>query len=148
MSLRPITIDDFNEVYSMEDGLVNDKDIVIKSTKEEVEKCLKSGLSYGVFDGDKIVAYTLGYTDEYNYSVFIEKCVSDYNYRGNGFQALTVGTVLATAKSRGCVVAVATVGPKNSFSLENFKKVGFTELGIRELFDNQRVLLECRLLNT
>lgn len=94
------------------------------------------------------MAYSLGYYDEYEFSVFVEKCVTCTSHTKRGLQAETINLVLQAAKFKGALFAVAAVSPKNETSIRNFRRCGFHVAAEKyNLFGsaNTRTLLVCRL---
>lgn len=148
LSVRILREKDFKCVVKLDSTLKGMQDIVIRNTEEEIIRCLESGLSVGLFDKERLVAFSLCYSDSYNYACYVEKCFTVTEYRGKGLQSKTIGLVLDKARESGNLVAVAFVSPKNTISLNNFIRSGFKDLGVRgELFGIgvKRNLLVCEL---
>jgi ribosomal protein S18 acetylase RimI-like enzyme len=145
LDLHPTT---FREVRALERCIDDGNKLVIQSTDAEIKKCLGSGLSVGAYHKDKLVGYSLGYTDEYRFSVFVEKCYTSPTFRNMGIHQGTLGELILNAKKAGIIHAVATVSSINRISLRNFARYGFLCVGSRKnLFgvENERALLACKL---
>ena len=145
---RNLDISHLSKVMLIEMTLPDDGSLVLKSSTEEIKKCLRSGMSVGIFVDEELVSYSLCYGDEYSYACYVEKCVTIDSHSGNGFQSETIGEVLELAKSKNYRVAVAMVSPLNSVSRYNFSKCGFTKVTLlTNVFGTRynRELLECKL---
>ena len=73
--------------------------------------------------------------------------VTDPKWRGFGIQKHLTDCAVSLAKSSGCKVILATVSPKNSFSLNNFLSKGFSvsKEGLRKYDALERSLLRMDL---
>lgn len=137
-----------DEVVKIEQNLPDNESLVIKSTNDEIKKCLQSEMSVGIFVEGTLVSYSLCYGDDYSHTCYVEKCVTLDSHCGKGFQSETISAVLEKAKEKGYIMAVAMVSPFNSVSLYNFGKCGFDKV---TLLTNvlgtkyNRNLLECKL---
>lgn len=135
-------------VREMEDTLrsVYPSSLVIASTLEEINKCIESGHSFGIFEAKKLVSYVLCYEDEYKFSAFIEKTNTIVGHRGKGYNSILMKRVLKSIKSARMSFAVAMVSPSNVNSVEAFKSAGFTQHKKLEYQNEARLLMTKQLL--
>ena len=81
--------------------------------------------------------------EQYGDVLTFDVVVTDPKWRGFGIQKHLTDCAVSLAKSSGCKVILATVSPKNSFSLNNFLSKGFSvsKEGLRKYDSLERSLL-------
>lgn len=124
MEVKPLSMSDMSLVEDLEFMFLSDPDLCLVSDKGDIERCLGSGCSYGLWLGGDLVAYSLAFFTEYG-SAYVEKCFVRQDYRGNGFQKLLLGLNLDALLANGAIVVFSMTSPDNLPSLRNFAKAGF-----------------------
>lgn len=73
--------------------------------------------------------------------------VSDPEWRGFGLQKLFIDRAIAEAREAGAKAVLATVSPRNSYSMDNFLSKGFTVIrtGLSKYAELERSLVSFRL---
>lgn len=112
----------------------------LRSTRQDVIKSLRSGMSYGAFLKDELIAYNLCFDNEYRIA-FVEKCFVHPSYRGNGLQSSLLMKSLAAMRQKGIINAFAMASPTNVWSLRNFRSRGFESVGEIEFQGYKRLIL-------
>lgn len=124
---KQLTLDDYDEVESLESEIGKDPRMCMKSDAEDVKKCLHSGCSKAVVEDGNIVAYTLAYFTDYG-TAYIEKVFVSENWRGRGLQCELVKEAMKVLLSHDVHETYTMASPYNLASLHNFQKVGFRVL--------------------
>lgn len=85
----------------------------------------------------------LSWEDAFTFDVV----VTDPEWRGFGLQKLFIDRAIDDAKAAGAKVILATVSPKNTYSMQNFLSKGFTvsKTGLSKYANLERSLLSYRL---
>ena len=147
--IRQLTINDISQVFKIEEEVGKiDVSLVIKSTNEEILKCINSKKSTGIFAEEELIAYTLCYTDEYESIAYIEKCATKENHKGNKYHIKTLNLCLDFLSKEDYILAIALVSPTNLASMKNFKNCLFEEKAVRNnLYNciNKRKVMICYL---
>lgn len=123
ITVRCLTIKDLSDIDSLENTL-SDYNICLKSSIEDIKKCLLSNCSYGLFVGDTLIAYSLSYYTEYG-TGYIDKCFVRNEYRGNGYQYILLNMNIGSLISHNVYEIFAMVSPENIASIKSFKNAGF-----------------------
>lgn len=129
------------KIIGIEDESIRDERLCLKSTKEEIKKCLLSGCSYGLYDKNELVAFSLCYYSDYC-TGYIDKCFVSPEYRGNGIQKLLLKNNISSLLERGVDEIYAMASPINIPSLKSFESVGFYVKKELEFYGNYRYLLK------
>lgn len=113
----------------------------LRSTRKDVVKSLRSGMSYGAFLNDELIAYNLCYNNEYCIA-FVEKCFVHPNHRGHGLQSTLLMMSMDAMRRNGIINAFAMTSPNNIWSLRNFRARGFDTVGEVEFQGYKRLILK------
>lgn len=113
-----------SDIMEYENSL-NDENLCMRSTNDDIKKSIKSECSVGVLYEGRLIAYSLSYINEYGIS-FIDKCFVSEERRGSGLQEKMINLNLMLLKDKGSFVCYSMVSPKNTASLKNFEKCGFS----------------------
>ena len=131
----------FSKIIEIERQYINNPEECIRSSEKDVENCLLSGCSYGVFDNGELVAFSLCYHSDYC-TGYIDKCFVVPEYRGNKIQQTLLKKNIEALRVKGVDEVFAMVAPKNIASVRSFWSVGF-EIKKNITFDNvERILLK------
>ncbi len=120
---------------------IENKDTFVLTTKEELSESLSRDICLGVYDGERLIAFTLlivtrdsprnlGFSLGYEKSKCL-KCVTndttfvDPDYQGYGVQRRLLEIKYAIASKVGAEEILATVSPENAVSLRNMISEGF-----------------------
>ena len=145
--LKELDINYIDKIMDLQKIIYNDledKNYYACSEKDEFEETIKSnGKVIGCLsmDEDELIAIGVyieyGYKDHnYGYDLNIEKeellkvgqvesTIVKQTYRGNGLQKMMCEIIEDIAIKRGMNYICATVAPKNIYSLDTFKKLGY-----------------------
>lgn len=124
--IRYVILDETNLLDIMEyEKTLDNHEICMKSSNEDIRKCINSESSVGVLHEGELVAYSLCYKNEYGIS-YIEKCFVSDKYRGGGLQEQMINYNLLLLKEDYSFVVYSMVSPYNLASTKNFKKCGFS----------------------
>ena len=128
-------------IISIEEEYISSAELCIKSDCKEIEKCLNSGCSFGLFDGDKLVGFSLCYYSDYC-TGYIEKTFILPAYRGCGYQKELTKTNLTALKCLGVDEVYSMVSPNNIASKKSLTSVGFRKKKDVVYNGLQRVILK------
>lgn len=117
-----------------------DRAMCLKSTEEDISKCLKSECSFALYNSRKLIAFSLCYYSDYC-TGYIEKCFVLPEYRGNGYQVRLIIENTKALKNKGIEHMYSMVSAENKASVKSFKKVGFCFLKSIEYDGVQRNLM-------
>ena len=83
----------------------------------------------------------------WNEAFTFDVVVSDPEWRGFGLQKLFIDRAIAEAREAGAKAVLATVSPRNSYSMDNFLSKGFTVIrtGLSKYAELERSLVSFRL---
>lgn len=126
-------------LYSEREHLCNPTEC-LRSTRQDVVKSLRSGMSYGAFLNGELIAYNLCYDNEYRIA-FVDKCFVHPNHRGHGLQSTLLMMNMAAMRQKGIINAFAMASPNNVWSLRNFRARGFEVVGEIEFEGHKRLIL-------
>lgn len=127
--IRTIDVKDFYEVERLERNVkLLDNSIAIVSTKEEIVKCLDSGLSSGVFINGELVCYDLAFADEYKAVSYSEKSYTKKEHRGKGYMKMTIEWLIDISKEKDYVYVMCMVSPTNIASTKVVERAGFKKV--------------------
>lgn len=124
LKLTVLDKEHLTSIVDMEDEFLNDASICARSSKDVIEKCLKSQCSVGIFVNDILVAYSLAYATEYS-TGYIEKSFVIKSCRGFAFQQTMVSLNIKLLFANGANEIFTMTSPLNSVSMNNFQNVGF-----------------------
>ena len=141
LELRELRIGDLSGILLSEQEHLTDPNTCLRSSQEDIEKSLHSGMSFGAFLNDAPIAYSLCYGNEYCIS-FVEKCFVHPFHRGHGLQSTLLMMNMAAMMNRGIIAAYALTSPNNPWSLRNFKARGFEVIGKTEIEGHKRLILK------
>lgn len=146
-------------------GEINNVDVFKYSTEEEILESMLIDYCYGLFDGKKLVAVCIGVMNResprnlcklvgdanfQNYASFDSVQVAK-EYRGYGIQQFFLADFQATiqglleANMTDHITILATVSPKNDYSLNNFTKAGYTHGDVVSAYGSQRYVVQKQL---
>ncbi len=157
-SLCKLTEKEIAVCLSLQDTVVEiigDPTVFQPITKEELAESVRLDSVYGVYDGEKIAAW----------SMFIHNRDTDRTladdaglprtacltfdgvlvhpaYRGYGMQRFFLSLAEKTAQMCGAAYVLATVAPPNTHSYQNFQKTGFVVLREYIKYGYPRYLLQ------
>lgn len=142
---RLCTPEDFEEILSIQDeafSLLEDSDILRKNTNEMLFSCLNEPqITLGAFYKGELAAFSVLYFPDESealapYLKTIDAkdkkdannklCIVKNKFRGNGLQSILGLMLEPYAKEKGIDLLCATVSPKNKYSMNNMKKMGYT----------------------
>ena len=113
----------------------------LKSSSDDINKCIASNCSYGLFIGNDLIAYSLAYFTEYG-TAYIDKCYVKNDYRGNGYQYILLNMNVGSLVSNGACEIFAMVSPKNTASIKSFTNAGFYIKRDAKCNDYERYILK------
>ena len=119
-------------------------DYCFESSDADIEKCLSSGCSSGVLNGDELLGYSLAYYNEYGVG-YVEKCYVKEAVRGFGLQKEMVKDNIKKLVSCGVSEVYSMCSPENKKSLHNFQSVGFKVMRETEFMGEKRLILKWSL---
>ncbi len=140
ISVRTLNKDDIPSVLFLEDTYLTDPSMCLRSSVDNVDKCISSGLSIGIFCDNKLVAYCLCYDSDYSVG-FVEKCFVLPEWRGRNFQLHLLKLSISRMICGGVVNIYSMVSPDNVWSMRNFNKIGFKDFDKKEFEGYKRVIL-------
>lgn len=141
ISIRALKEDDIPSVLFLEDTYLTDPSMCLRSSVDDVDKCIWSGLSIGIFCDNKLVAYCLCYDSDYSIG-FIEKCFVSPDWRGRNLQHRLLELSMSIMRRRGLLNIYSMVSPDNVWSMRNFNNVGFKVFDKKEFEGYKRVILK------
>lgn len=140
IDFRVLRRGDLQKVLSSEREHLCDPAECLRSTRQDVVKSLRAGLSYGAFLNGELIAYNLCYDNEYRIA-FVEKCFVHPNHRGHGLQSSLLMMNMSAMRKKGIINAFAMASPNNVCSLRNFRARGFETVGEIEFQGYKRLIL-------
>ena len=149
--------EDLSEILALQRTVtqnVGDSELFVSTTREELEDSLRNDWCLAVYDGDKMVAFTLMVRNritERNLGVYLGYCEEELlqcvtydttfvhpDYRGFGLQR-ELGRMKDEAAVRmGAREALSTISPQNAYSLSNARQRGFAICEERILYSGVR----------
>ena len=143
-------------------GEINSVDIFKESSKEEILESMLIDYCYGLFDDKRLVAFCIGVMNresprnlcklldskEYKAYATFDSIQVQADYRGYGIQAFFLEDFsaciqsLVDADATAHMSILATVAPKNSYSLNNFLKAGYTHGDVVSAYGSSRYLVQ------
>lgn len=135
---------EYDKIITLERELDVKEEMCMLSEDIDIRKSLLSGCSKALVANDEIIAYTLAYNTDYG-TAYVDKCYVRKDFRGKGMQAAMLKSVVNSLLCYGVHEIYAMVSPKNEWSMNNFRKVGFSP--IREMKCNgyDRIILKWEL---
>ena len=140
--IRKLKIKDITKIKDLENSSY--ESYYVKSSEESLKNNIKNGISYGVFVGNKLVAFSDAlFLDDWEhknwiYGFFIEnghvfnkKTIVFCNtfvhedYRGNGYQKMLRKKMIEKYKDYRFLTRIAQ---KNKYSIKNIRSLGFKKL--------------------
>jgi len=157
--------EDLEEILALQTRVydrIENKDIFVLTTREELEESLEKDICIGAFDGDILVAFTLMVTrpdSERNLARYLDygadksaRCVTydttfvHPDYKGYGLQKVFIRLKDLIALNLGAAEALATVSPDNPYSLNNLQASGFEVVKRKEMYSGvDRLILRKKL---
>ena len=140
-TVRPITPEDVQDVLALQEYVMRglpDKDLLMGETEEEILESIDLDFCAGIFDGKRIIAFSLmvvnretprslgkklGFPPQD--SVYFDITFVHPDYRGMGLQAYLLARREDIARQLGAKLAFVTVSPLNAHSLSNIQNGGF-----------------------
>ena len=140
-TVRPITPEDVKDVLALQEYVMrclSDKNLLMGETEAEILESIDLDFCVGVFDGKRIIAFSLmvvnretprnlgqklGFPPQD--SVYFDITFVHPDYRGMGLQAYFLSLRDEIARQLGAKLAFVTVSPFNEHSLKNVKNSGF-----------------------
>ncbi len=135
-----LTMMELQQVMAFESSLT-DGEICLKSDYDDIRNGIIGGCSFGVFDNDKLVAYTIAVWNEYGVG-YIDKCFVSEEYRGKGLQRLMLTRSMEALLKKNVHEVFAMCSPKNTVSLRNFMTQRFSVVRNIEYEGRERLLLK------
>lgn len=133
--------DTLYEIMTLEKKYLKDKKTCIRSKEQDIRKCLCSKCSYGLYDGGKLVAFSLCYYSDYC-TGYVEKCFVHPSYRGKGLQRFMLRLNISSLIKAQVDEIFSMVSPYNIASIKSFSKEGF-DFKKMVVYDNQlRMILK------
>lgn len=144
---KMLDLDYIDKIIELEGEVINklaDKDLYAITTREEYIECITCGgyilgcvtlddelVAIGVYVKYGYSEHNYGYDldisgDELLYVGQIQSTAVKEEYRGNGLQRIICNNLENIARKEDTKVLGATVSPKNLYSLNNFKRMGYT----------------------
>lgn len=146
LMLRTLTLDDIDKLLALQNEVIEalgDKALYVPSDREEIESNMKAGgvhLGY-MTETDTLVAVAIylkcGYNaHNYGYDLGLEgedllkvgqvdTVLVQADYRGNKLQYIMCQLLEEVAQEQGTPIICATASPDNTFSVNNFLKLGY-----------------------
>ncbi|MEG0847665.1 MAG: GNAT family N-acetyltransferase [Niameybacter sp.] len=146
LRLKVLQTTDIPQIMALQDevlALLEDKQLYVPSEQEEICEHFETGgilLGY-VTEADVLVALAIylkkGYdTSNYGYDIDLEgeallqvgqvdTVLVKSDYRGNNLQFIMCQILEEVAEEQGTPILCATVSPYNTFSVNNFLKLGY-----------------------
>ena len=148
--LRHNTIKIFKDVFgdpNISLGLYNKKELVafaISQLNPKENKLLTPD------EFDKILAKinnekNINYFKEKSFAI-IKLIIVKKEYRGNGFQIYLLNLLEKMIKEKGIKCLIASVAPKNYYSLNNFLKSGFIIVGHKFIYNNNERFILLKII--
>lgn len=145
-SFRNCTFDDLSKILKLQNETISklpSKDILRNNTEEMLLSCLLSpNTTIGAWHGDTLAAIGVLYipqdmTEDLAHllsgvdisgikTANFKLCIVNEQYRGNSLQYRLGQMLEVHAKKLGIRLLCATVSPKNPYSINNLKKLGYT----------------------
>ena len=123
-------------------------------TKEEIEESAKLDTLLAAFVGNRPVALNIilknrpsdrslapDIGESYDAVATFDGVIVDPEYRGLGLQRIFLGLAIGEAEKWGARKLAATVAPGNFYSRENFRRMGFSELGEFPKYGGVRIIV-------
>ena len=162
--LRRLGFEDIREILNVQQRACEqlpDPTLFYPLSREEIIESLHLDTLWGAFgDNGGLAAFALfvgcrqternlgkdagmPWEDAFTFDVV----VSDPEWRGFGLQKLFIDRAIAEAREAGAKAVLATVSPRNSYSMDNFLSKGFTVIrtGLSKYAELERSLLSFRL---
>lgn len=146
LTLKQLTIHDIDQIMILQDEIVDsleDKQLYVPSDREEIENHFETGgvlLGY-VTEENELAALAIyvkrGYSSSnYGHDVGLEgeellkvgqvdTVLVQSDYRGNNLQYIMCGLLEEVARENNTPILCATASPYNTFSVNNFLKLGY-----------------------
>jgi GNAT superfamily N-acetyltransferase len=140
--IRKLNIRDKAKIRRLEDSSF--EKYYVHASDEHLEFILKEGISYGIFIGNKLVAFSDAFfINKWDHSIWIKNLFTkrnlEYNdntilfgstfvhkdYRGNGFQYILRSHLMK--KNSGCRY-LTRIASANKYSRKNIRKLGFKKI--------------------
>lgn len=146
--VRPDEVDQVMALqYSVHDRMPDPSQLAI-TDPEEIAESIRLDVCIGIFDGDKMAAFTLMVVNRESADrnngqkngLDPYECVSfdttfvDPDYRGLGFQRWFLDQRTRIAEQLGAKYALVTVAPENKYSLNNILESGFEIIARKTLY--------------
>lgn len=149
--------DEIDAIAGLQDRVyehIGNKKNFVLTTREELTESLSRDVCLGVYDGEKLIAFTLmvinrdtarnlGFSLGYERQKCL-KCVTndttfvDPDYQGYGIQRRLLEIKNAIAEKLGAEEVLATVSPENAFSLRNIISEGFEVVSEKNMYGGYR----------
>lgn len=144
--LRKLTIEDIDQVMALQEEIVNnleDKQLYVSSDREEIEGHFKTGgVLLGYVSEDNELAALAIYVQRgdspsnYGHDIGLEgeallkvgqvdTVLVQEGYRGNNLQYIMCSHLEDVAREKNTPILCATASPYNTFSVNNFLKLGY-----------------------
>ena len=157
--LRTLTTEDLQSVITLQQqvyGEIENKNLFVCSTSEEITLCIDKGLAIGAFYEQKLIAYAFGISAKFKekpYYSFIdnkengeknvdimdfEELAVDEEFRGNSLQKVLSVLMIELARNLAFKAVYCCASPENSFSVNNLLSVGFEIIKTTEVFENKQ----------
>lgn len=125
IEMRFLVLGDMEAINQFESTLT-DGSSCLRSDEHDILESLKGECSIGMFEGERLVAYSLAKWNDYGIA-YIDKCFVAPAFRGRGFQIGMLSANLLALNGKKVHEIWAMVSPTNNASLRNFSSVGFLE---------------------
>ena len=140
LTLRELCEDELPLILDLQSEAAEgiDESIYVRVTSEELSEGFRKDIVTGIYDGERLVAFSLVITNrqgglwehlegecDYRELFTFDAVAVDREYRGLSLQKILIERALDRARESGICTVAATVSPDNPYSLANFEKTGF-----------------------
>ena len=143
LTLREICEDELPLILDLQSEAAEGvpESIYVRVTSDELSEGFRKDIVTGIYDGERLVAFSLVITNrrgglfeyltdvcDYRRLFTFDAVVVDREYRGLSLQRTLIEEAVRRAVEGGAEMIAATVSPDNPYSLANFEKTGFVIL--------------------
>lgn len=140
LTLREIRAEEICDILDLQRRVAEgiDESIYVRVTADELSEGFRKDIVTGIYDGDRLVAFSLVIKNrqgglweymkdicDYRGLFTFDAVAVDKEYRGLSLQGILIEKAVRDAVTCGAEMIAATVSPHNPHSLANFEKTGF-----------------------
>lgn len=142
--MKPIEINEFNTIVAMEQQYALSRDICFKLSSQSIADCLYQDCSLGIYEDGKLIAYCLSTYTNYG-TAYIRKVFVLPEHRGKKLSVSLLKGVINKLIDKSVTDIYAMVSPKNIYSFNNAKAVGFEIYNLNKINNVDRYILKLEI---